>query len=480
MTQRSQRGNEWYKTTVRSRAGRLVAVGGAVVIATGACVHDVAAIDGGGACAGSWDNAIGQPGFDNSVMDLLLSDVGDGGSPTLFAGGFFTHSGATQVNHIAQRKPGTGQWGPLGGGLNNAVRNMAVLDDGTGDGPALFAGGMFTEAGDVPTNYIARWSPQTETWSAVSSGFNDSVRVLITFDDNPPGSGPDLYAGGVFTMAGDTVVNHVAKWDGKTWSSLGDGLNDWVSAVAVFDDGSGDGPALYVGGAFSMAGDVAVNRIARWDGNAWSPLGAGVNNSVRTLAVFDDGAGNGPALYAGGRFTSAGGTPANFVAKWDGQTWSPVGDGVDDWVGVLAPFDIEGYEPTLFAGGGFKAAGGEPAGFVASWSPTRQAWSALGGGANDAVIDIVTDVSRDVPAVITGGWFTTMDNEPAGAIATWHPAPSHTSGDLNCDGAVNGADLALLLGAWGACGDCRACPADLDGSCTVDGGDLAILLGNWS
>jgi hypothetical protein len=37
-----------------------------------------------------------------------------------------------------------------------------------------------------------------------------------------------------------------------------------------------------------------------------------------------------------------------------------------------------------------------------------------------------------------------------------------------------------MLGAWGACADCEACPADLDGNCTVDAADLASLLGAWS
>lgn len=48
--------------------------------------------------------------------------------------------------------------------------------------------------------------------------------------------------------------------------------------------------------------------------------------------------------------------------------------------------------------------------------------------------------------------------------------------DLNGDGAINGADLAMLLGAWGTC---NGCSADLDGSGTVDGADLATLLGGW-
>ncbi|MBI5865255.1 MAG: hypothetical protein HZB38_12240 [Planctomycetes bacterium] len=94
------------------------------------------------------------------------------------------------------------------------------------------------------------------------------------------------------------------------------GLNGAVNALTTFDDGGG--PALYVGGAFTTAGGVAANRIAKWSGGGWSPLGSGVNDRVYALAVFDDG--SGPALYAGGIFTTAGGVVANHIAKWNGST----------------------------------------------------------------------------------------------------------------------------------------------------------------
>jgi len=53
------------------------------------------------------------------------------------------------------------------------------------------------------------------------------------------------------------------------------------------------------------------------------------------------------------------------------------------------------------------------------------------------------------------------------------------SADLNGDGTVDGADLALLLGSWGPCPLPADCPADLDHDGIVDAGDLAILLGSW-
>ena len=82
------------------------------------------------------------------------------------------------------------------------------------------------------------------------------------------------------------------------------GTNSSIYALAL--DGSG---GLYAGGAFTTAGGITADYIARWDGSAWSPLGSGMNDNVSALAV--DGSGN---LYAGGWFTTAGGIPANRVA----------------------------------------------------------------------------------------------------------------------------------------------------------------------
>src|SRR5690606_27287296 len=64
-------------------------------------------------------------------------------------------------------------------------------------------------------------------------------------------------------------------------------------------------------------GGEPASNIARWDGESWSAVGAGMNERVRALAVFDDGAG--PALYAGGEFTEAGGVTALRTAKWGCQ-----------------------------------------------------------------------------------------------------------------------------------------------------------------
>ena len=83
----------------------------------------------------------------------------------------------------------------------------------------------------------------------------------------------------------------------------------------------------------SHAGSVApllvlLASLAQAQG-AWEPTfagGLGTDNSVGALAVFDDG--GGPALFAGGLFTTAGGVAAAKIAKWDGLGWTPLGGGL--------------------------------------------------------------------------------------------------------------------------------------------------------
>src|SRR5258705_9779581 len=82
-------------------------------------------------------------------------------------------------------------------------------------------------------------------------------------------------------------------------------MDEWVNALAV------SGSDVYVGGAFTNAGGAAANYIAKWDGSSWSALGSGMDYQVDALAV----SGRGSDLYAGGWFTTAGGKGAGSMAR---------------------------------------------------------------------------------------------------------------------------------------------------------------------
>ena len=203
----------------------------------------------------------------------------------------------------------------------------------------------------------------------------------------------------------------------------------------MFDDGGG--PALYAGGNFTTAGGVAANRIAKWDGSSWSALGSGTERrSVYALTVFDDG--GGPALYAGGDFTTAGGVAANRIAKWDGSSWAALGSGMSDNVHALTVFD-DGGGPALYAGGFFTTAGGVTANRIAKWDGSS--WAALGSGMSGAVFALtVFDDGSGLPALYAGGRLRErhrlgrqlprqvgLSRSPRRARSTARPAPRPTA-----------------------------------------------------
>src|SRR5262249_49558668 len=81
------------------------------------------------------------------------------------------------------------------------------------------------------------------------------------------------------------------------------------------------------------------------------------------------------------------------------------------------------------------------------------------------------------------GWMVGVAACPEGLRAVLiRPLPSECPSDLDLDGHVTAADLAILLGAWGASISSPTCDArsDIDHDGDVDATDLGILLGDWN
>ncbi len=427
----------------------------------------------GATCDPSWLPTFGgAPGvYPNEIRALAVLDDGTGGGSALYAGGNFWTAGGVPANYVAKWN-GTA-WSALGAGMNGAVNALAVFDDGSGDGPALYAGGQFTSAGGVPANYIAKWNGTS--WTDLDFGTNDDVFALAVFDD---GSGAAaLHAGGDFTTAGGVPANHIAKWNGQDWSALGSGVSHSALALTVFDDGSGSGPALCAGGAFTTAGGGPANYIAKWNGRDWSALGSGMSNNVYALTVFDDGLGGGPALHAGGAFTAADGAPANRIAKWIGASWSALGVGMNNTVRALTIFDDGlGGGPALYAGGAFTTADGVPANRIAKWDGTT--WSALGsgmGGSEPLAVRALTAFDNGLgsgPALYAGGFYTTAGGLTVNGFAAWSGTTWSALGS-GIDHAVN--DLTVFDDGLGGGPALYAC-----GHLTAAGGITANHIANWN
>lgn len=236
-------------------------------------------------------------------------------------------------------------------------------------------------------------------WQALGTGTGaGSVDAVKTAADGR------LYVGGGFTTASGVTVNRVARWDpvASSWSALGTGMNGRVYALAEGPDGS-----IYAAGEFTTAGGVTVNYVAKWDGSAWSALGTGMNDFVYGLAFGPDG-----TLYATGKFSTAGGTAASRIAKWNGSAWSKVGATGLSGTGKCLAIGPDG---SVFIGGDFTMADGVAMNYVTRWDGSG--FNALGSGMSDQVYALAVDGANRLYA---GGGFATAGGVTVNHVALWN------------------------------------------------------------
>ena len=261
----------------------------------------------------AWDGinwtALAGGGFNNIVHDI---EVHNG---LLYAGGAFTLAGSAPVDKIASWNGSV--WSPIPqGGINGPISNVdALLSTSSG----LVVGGNFSSVGttSLPANNIALLN--STGWSLLG-GLNGPVFTLAMHNNN-------IVAGGRFGNS-PGGLNNVGVWNGSFWDKLGlfgavnitiapPNSGDGVHALASF------GNELIVAGQFLNANPSIPNtqHIAKWNGASWSSLGTGVNtgNGIYDLFVANN------ELLAGGQFTVIGSQASNLLAKWNGNNWSGFG-----------------------------------------------------------------------------------------------------------------------------------------------------------
>ena len=397
-------------------------------------------------CVPAWSDQFSLSDFDSFIFALGVHD--DGSGPAVYASGSFTRAGNTAVNYLA-RLDGS-QWVSVGDEFDGSPWSLASCEDWLGLGPQLFAGGSFQHVGAVEANNIARWDGTS--WAPLGAGVSTSdgsystVRSTVCVT-NAFGDGPMLFAGGIFDTTDGTPVMNVAQWDGNGWSALGIGLDGFVDALAWFDDGSG--PALYAAGNFAIGAGQSAD-VARWNGTTWTPFATGLELDAEALVVHDDG--SGPALFVCGGMPVDDGYNVGAVARWDGSAWTQVGDTFSADVSELGVFDV-GNGPVLGASGSFGQVGRTEAAHIAVWDGVS--WSPLGVGISSSAFGIVSIPGE--AAMYAGGFFHSAGSVPVERFArwdgsTWSAVGNGTAGSNSGVGALavfdDGSGPDLYVGGY--------------------------------
>jgi trimeric autotransporter adhesin len=355
-------------------------------------------------------------GFRGSISDFVMW------SGKLYACGDFgmTMDGSVVLDRVASWDGRT--WAPLTSssgtlrGVGPSARALTVFQN------KLVVGGSFSTLGDLTTQ-TARglaWFDGT-TWSGITGTGSVTGVPPGTFVNEVAVFQNVLYFGGTFTTLTPTGTSakYIARFDGTSYSSLTKGAsNGFSSDVKVMAVYSG---RLYIGGSFNQFGDgTSANCIVSYDGTNFATLASGgsngVNGDVLALAVFSG------KLYVGGGFNALGsGTAANRIAAWDGSAWSTVGVGLGNVVYALWPMPSR-----LIVGGAFTTLGDgtTSAKLIASWSGS--AWSTLPSGTSNGLSGIpnqtppaaVQALVGNGSTIFVGGNFPRLgDGSQAGSFA---------------------------------------------------------------
>jgi hypothetical protein len=364
-----------------------------------------------------------RPNPDGQVRSLAISDQ------ILYVGGDFSSVEGQARNHIAAIDLTTDHvtsWDPdaTAGDRRALVTALAV------SGPTVYAGGYFSTIGGRTRHGVAALDAatgQATGWNpnAMLGDAGGAVATLAV-------SGPTVYAGGSFTSIGGQPRNGIAALDAATGDATSWDPDPNLSYSAV-DALAVSGPTVYAGGDFTSIGGSARNHLAALDAatgqaTSWNPNVQNPDFQAEVHAITVSGS----TVYVGGRFAAVGGQTQNSIAALDASTgqatsWNPniQGPGSNPQVSAIA---VSGQ--TVYAGGEFfNSIGGRARNGLAALDPSTgwvTSWNpnphaASGGGGVNAI-------AANGPAVYVGGWFNSIGGQTRHGLAALDPITGEATG----------------------------------------------------
>jgi hypothetical protein len=360
-----------------------------------------------------------------------------------------------------------------------------LLNQGNRRGVPIFASPATYPTGPVPVAIgIIDYDGDNDIDLAVANADGASVTLLRNLGDFPGENG-------IFFPVATLPAN-----EGPTDIAVGDLDNDQNEDVIVANVSLDKISVLKnIGAAFAAPITHAVadgpNGVALADLDSDGDLDVAVTNAINDkLSILkNNGPATGGALAAAVHYDVPESPLALHAANVDddGDVDLIVLHGLTDNISILRNLDGSGGGSAIMGVPITYAAGSNPQSFAvgdfnADGHPDIAAATAIAPDLAAARILLLfhqaPDDDTDGDGVlncddICPGFDDALDTDANGTPDGCEPPPPNAA-DLNGDGAVDGADLGLLLAAWGS-----SSPGDLNGDGTVDGADLGLLLAAW-
>ena len=334
------------------------------------------------------------------------------------------------ANYLIQRNPTTAVWSIIGSSAPNAPIYSLGYDEIRG---YIYAYGATSIGGTTVTDGSAKWDGSA--WSHMN-GAGDAYSYQVAAN------------GDVYAIASIGGASNIGVWNGSSWSRLGGGnFTGGGAAVTAMALNKVNGYVAAFGQFTTAPGAVAAAGAALWNGSAWVPFGTGLAGGTASGPFGAAWSKDGTEVYVTGYFTTAGGITVNKVARYNivnGIGWSAMGTGIS--TGTVGNHVVVGLDGAVYLSGTFTAVGGIAAVNIAKWNGST--WSALGDGLNGITDITINPLTGELLALraSASGTFAFIDTVSVWNGSSWNSLDIDLPGTVTLGSLLVKPDGTIILG----------------------------------